>query len=109
MSSVCADEIPFEVVELTTLERVDWFNHRRQSMPRPLATWQPLLEDAFAVTSTPGARRDRAEALRSTGSSRAAIAHHYDLRDDFFKLWLGGALVYSVRRRARHIVRVPRS
>jgi cyclopropane-fatty-acyl-phospholipid synthase len=33
--------------------------------------------------------------LRESGTSPAAIAHHYDLSDDFFKLWLGDDLVYS--------------
>jgi cyclopropane-fatty-acyl-phospholipid synthase len=34
-------------------------------------------------------------ALRAAGTSPAAIAHHYDLSDDFFALWLGDDLVYS--------------
>ena len=34
-------------------------------------------------------------ALREAGTSPAAIAHHYDLSDDFFALWLGDDLVYS--------------
>jgi cyclopropane-fatty-acyl-phospholipid synthase len=36
-----------------------------------------------------------AAALRSAGTSPAAIAHHYDLSDEFFALWLGESLVYS--------------
>ena len=36
-----------------------------------------------------------AEWLRSAGTSPAAIAHHYDLPDEFFALWLGPDLVYS--------------
>jgi len=34
-------------------------------------------------------------ALREAGTSPAAIAHHYDLSDDFFAIWLGENLVYS--------------
>ena len=34
-------------------------------------------------------------ALREAGTSPAAIAHHYDLSDDFFAIWLGDDLVYS--------------
>jgi cyclopropane-fatty-acyl-phospholipid synthase len=34
-------------------------------------------------------------ALREAGTSPSAIAHHYDLPDDFFALWLGEDLVYS--------------
>jgi cyclopropane-fatty-acyl-phospholipid synthase len=34
-------------------------------------------------------------ALRDAGTSPAAIAHHYDLSDEFFALWLGEDLVYS--------------
>lgn len=34
-------------------------------------------------------------ALRAAGTSPTAIAHHYDLSDDFFALWLGDDLVYS--------------
>jgi cyclopropane-fatty-acyl-phospholipid synthase len=37
----------------------------------------------------------RAERLRASGTSAPAIAHHYDLSDDFFALWLGPDLVYS--------------
>src|SRR5262245_44152293 len=33
--------------------------------------------------------------LREAGTSPAAIAHHYDLSDDFFAIWLGANLVYS--------------
>lgn len=33
--------------------------------------------------------------LRVAGTSPAAIAHHYDLSDDFFAIWLGDDLVYS--------------
>ena len=33
--------------------------------------------------------------LRAAGTSPGAIAHHYDLPDDFFALWLGDSLVYS--------------
>ena len=33
--------------------------------------------------------------LRAAGTSPAAIAHHYDLSDEFFALWLGSDLVYS--------------
>jgi cyclopropane-fatty-acyl-phospholipid synthase len=36
-----------------------------------------------------------AASLRAAGTSPAAIAHHYDLSDDFFALWLGEDLVYS--------------
>ena len=36
-----------------------------------------------------------AASLRASGTSPAAIAHHYDLSDDFFALWLGPDLVYS--------------
>ena len=35
------------------------------------------------------------EWLRAAGTSPAAIAHHYDLSDEFFALWLGPDLVYS--------------
>ena len=38
------------------------------------------------------ADRDR---LRAAGSSAAAIRRHYDVSDDFFRLWLGDDLVYS--------------
>jgi cyclopropane-fatty-acyl-phospholipid synthase len=34
-------------------------------------------------------------ALREAGTSPPAIAHHYDLSDDFFAVWLGADLVYS--------------
>jgi cyclopropane-fatty-acyl-phospholipid synthase len=34
-------------------------------------------------------------ALREAGTSPEAIAHHYDLSDDFFATWLGDDLVYS--------------
>jgi cyclopropane-fatty-acyl-phospholipid synthase len=34
-------------------------------------------------------------ALRESGTSPAAIAHHYDLSDGFFAIWLGTDLVYS--------------
>jgi cyclopropane-fatty-acyl-phospholipid synthase len=34
-------------------------------------------------------------ALREAGTSPGAIAHHYDLSNDFFALWLGEDLVYS--------------
>jgi cyclopropane-fatty-acyl-phospholipid synthase len=33
--------------------------------------------------------------LAAAGTSRAAIASHYDLSDEFFQLWLGPDLVYS--------------
>ena len=33
--------------------------------------------------------------LRAAGTSPAAIAHHYDISDDFFALWLGEDRVYS--------------
>ena len=33
--------------------------------------------------------------VRRAGASPAAIAHHYDLSDDFFRGWLGDDLVYS--------------
>jgi cyclopropane-fatty-acyl-phospholipid synthase len=33
--------------------------------------------------------------VRRAGTSRAAIAHHYDLSDEFFRCWLGEELVYS--------------
>ena len=36
-----------------------------------------------------------ATALRAAGTSPAAIAHHYDLPEEFFRLWLGDELVYS--------------
>jgi cyclopropane-fatty-acyl-phospholipid synthase len=36
-----------------------------------------------------------ATSLRTAGTSPAAIAHHYDLPDDFFALWLGNDRVYS--------------
>jgi cyclopropane-fatty-acyl-phospholipid synthase len=36
-----------------------------------------------------------ATAVRRAGTSPAAIAHHYDIADDFFALWLGDDLVYS--------------
>jgi len=35
------------------------------------------------------------ERLRAAGTSKAAIAHHYDVSDEFFALWLGPDLVYS--------------
>ena len=38
------------------------------------------------------ADRDR---LRGAGSSPAAIRRHYDVSDEFFRLWLGDDLVYS--------------
>jgi cyclopropane-fatty-acyl-phospholipid synthase len=33
--------------------------------------------------------------LRAAGTSPAAIARHYDVSDDFFRIWLGPELVYS--------------
>jgi cyclopropane-fatty-acyl-phospholipid synthase len=36
-----------------------------------------------------------ADRLRAAGTSPAAVAHHYDLSDDFFASWLGDDLVYS--------------
>jgi cyclopropane-fatty-acyl-phospholipid synthase len=36
-----------------------------------------------------------AASLRAAGTSPSAIAHHYDLSDEFFALWLGDDLVYS--------------
>ena len=36
-----------------------------------------------------------ADRLRTAGTSAAAVAHHYDLSDDFFASWLGDELVYS--------------
>ncbi|MGE0811884.1 MAG: class I SAM-dependent methyltransferase [Vicinamibacterales bacterium] len=36
-----------------------------------------------------------APTLRASGTSPAAIAHHYDLPHDFFALWLGDERVYS--------------
>jgi cyclopropane-fatty-acyl-phospholipid synthase len=33
--------------------------------------------------------------VRAAGTSPAAIAHHYDLSDEFFRLWLGDDMVYS--------------
>jgi cyclopropane-fatty-acyl-phospholipid synthase len=44
------------------------------------------------VTAAPPADAAR---LRAAGSSPAAIRQHYDLSDDFFRLWLGDDLVYS--------------
>jgi cyclopropane-fatty-acyl-phospholipid synthase len=38
---------------------------------------------------------NEAASLRSAGTSPAAIAHHYDLSNEFFSLWLGNHLVYS--------------
>ena len=32
---------------------------------------------------------------RAAGATAAAIRHHYDLSDDFFRLWLGSDLTYS--------------
>jgi cyclopropane-fatty-acyl-phospholipid synthase len=36
-----------------------------------------------------------APGLREVGTSRSAIEHHYDISDDFFRIWLGADLVYS--------------
>jgi cyclopropane-fatty-acyl-phospholipid synthase len=36
-----------------------------------------------------------AEWLRAAGTSAAAVAHHYELPEEFFALWLGPDLVYS--------------
>jgi cyclopropane-fatty-acyl-phospholipid synthase len=36
-----------------------------------------------------------ADDLIAAGTSSAAIAHHYDISDDFFKLFLGDDLIYS--------------
>jgi cyclopropane-fatty-acyl-phospholipid synthase len=36
-----------------------------------------------------------ADHLRSVGTSASAIAHHYDLSNEFFGLWLGDEQVYS--------------
>ena len=61
--------------------------------------------------------------LRAAGTSPAAIAHHYDLSDEFFALWLGSDLVYScalwdavhgesladAQRRKTRLLRGPRS
>src|SRR5437762_11037310 len=33
--------------------------------------------------------------LAAMGTSPRAIMHHYDLSDDFFRLWLGPDMVYS--------------
>ena len=33
--------------------------------------------------------------LAAMGTSRRAIRHHYDLSDDFFRIWLGPDMVYS--------------
>ncbi|HYA53840.1 MAG TPA: class I SAM-dependent methyltransferase, partial [Streptosporangiaceae bacterium] len=33
--------------------------------------------------------------LATMGTSPRAIRHHYDLSDDFFRIWLGPDLVYS--------------
>ena len=38
---------------------------------------------------------DVADTLRAAGTSPEAIRHHYDLSEDFFKIWLGDELVYS--------------
>jgi cyclopropane-fatty-acyl-phospholipid synthase len=36
-----------------------------------------------------------AASLRACGTSPSAIAHHYDISDEFFALWLGEDMVYS--------------
>jgi cyclopropane-fatty-acyl-phospholipid synthase len=36
-----------------------------------------------------------AASLRASGTSPSAIAHHYDVSDEFFALWLGEDMVYS--------------
>jgi cyclopropane-fatty-acyl-phospholipid synthase len=36
-----------------------------------------------------------AASLRASGTSPWAIAHHYDISDEFFALWLGEDMVYS--------------
>ena len=36
-----------------------------------------------------------ARSTGAAGTSPAAIAHHYDVSDDFFRLWLGDEMVYS--------------
>jgi cyclopropane-fatty-acyl-phospholipid synthase len=36
-----------------------------------------------------------AASLRAFGTSPSAIAHHYDISDEFFALWLGEDMVYS--------------
>jgi len=36
-----------------------------------------------------------APSMRAAGTSPAAIARHYDLSDEFFRLWLGDDMVYS--------------
>ena len=33
--------------------------------------------------------------LAAMGTSPRAIMHHYDLSDDFFRIWLGPEMVYS--------------
>ncbi len=38
---------------------------------------------------------NRADRLKAAGTSPSAIEHHYDLSNDFFRLWLGADLVYS--------------
>ena len=37
----------------------------------------------------------QADALRAAGTSAAAVHAHYDLSDEFFRLWLGDDLTYS--------------
>ena len=74
--------------------------------PRPRAGLLPAL--ATLLLSRPGspARSERASPRRlarrhSIGRDRQAVRHHYDLSDDFYRLFLDRELVYSCAYFAR--------
>ncbi len=62
----------------------------------PWTTRLGLLRRAFTLSDAPGdGTSDRASGRRPAANSRAAIAHHYDVGNDFYALWLDRERVYS--------------
>ena len=63
------------------------------SLARSLAS---VVAHRVAARAGAGAfARPRATPMHSVGRDRAAVQHHYDLSDDFYRLFLDEAMVYS--------------
>src|SRR5512146_368000 len=68
--------------------------------PRPRATLAPALltavvERALASAGAGAFAARRGTRLHSVARDRAAVQHHYDVSDDFYRLFLDTAMVYS--------------
>jgi cyclopropane-fatty-acyl-phospholipid synthase len=63
----------------------------------------PFLENVYRAMARPGEVRRRSrrapdwsrETINSLSKSRSNIHHHYDLGNDFYRLWLDGEMLYT--------------